>query len=142
MKTLQTLVLVVVLSGVAFLGLTPAARSDVVYFSGSTYAAIAYSPSTGKIGYGYNYGSRSEAQAAALRNCPASDARIVTWVNNGFCAFALGDDKSRWGVGWSYGNGATNTSARSRALYEARKRTVNCHVVLCVCSTSAVAPER
>jgi serine/threonine-protein kinase len=141
MKTLKNVALVVVLSSAYFLGLTSEARPAVVYFEGDTYAAIAYSPSTGKIGYGYNYGSRWAAQTAALRNCPVADARIVTWVSNGWCALALGDDKSTWGTGWSYGEGATNTYAKQRALAEAQKRTTGTRVVLCVCSTSAGGVE-
>ena len=71
---------------------------------------------------------------------PADDARIVTWVNNGFCALAVGDDKSAWGVGWSWGGGATNIEARDRALGQCRQRTAGARIVLCVCSTN-VRPE-
>src|SRR5947199_10838755 len=66
------------------------------------FAAIAYSPSTGKYGYSYNYASRSAAEKVALQHLPQPDARIVCWVQAGFCALALGDDKSEFGVGWSY----------------------------------------
>ena len=109
-------------------------KDIVVYASGDTYAAIAYSPATGKWGYGNNYGSRGAAERAALQNCPEPDARIVTWVHNGFCALALGDDRSCWGIGYSWGNGASNTAARNFALQDCRGRTTGAHIVLCVYS--------
>src|SRR5262249_48977445 len=140
MKSLRMLVLFV-LGGFALLTPTPTIKADeVIVFSGSTYAAIAYSPATGNYGYAYNHGSRAAAETAAIRYCKADDARIVTWVNNGFCALALGDDQEAWGVGWSYGDGATNTYAKTRALQEARKRTTNAKIILCVCSEN-VKPE-
>src|SRR5205823_212946 len=101
MKSLRMLVLFV-LGGFACVA-APAQADEVIVFNGNTYAAIAYSPAMGNYGYGYNYGSRTAAEAAAIRNCKADDARIVTWVNNGFCALALGEDKTAWGVGWSFG---------------------------------------
>jgi serine/threonine-protein kinase len=140
MKALRRVLALVLLSCFALVPTTVTVRAaDVIVFDGDSYAAIAYSPSTGAYGYGYNYGSRWSAEAAALRNCKADDARIVTWVNNGFCALAVGDDKSCWGVGWEYGDGATNTAAMRRALQEANKRTTNCRILLCVCSAN-VAP--
>jgi hypothetical protein len=140
MKNLRAPVVLAALTLALLLGLTREIRSEVIYFEGDTFAAIAYSPSTGKFGYAYNYGSRWDAQKAALKRCKAKDARIVTWVNNGFCALALGDDKSAWGVGWSYGNGATNTYAKKKALAECAKRTKNGRIVVCLCSTN-VDPE-
>jgi hypothetical protein len=142
MKLMRTLTAVVMLTGLGLLSLpAPAAATDVVVFDGDTYAAIAYSPSTGKWGYSYNYGSRWSAERAALSRCEGKDARIVAWVNNGFCALSLGDDKSAWGVGYSYGDGATNTFAKRRALAECGNRTTNARIVLCICSTDQVRPE-
>jgi hypothetical protein len=140
MKALRVLVLFV-LGGFASLSPTPTARADeVIVFNGDTYAAIAYSKSTGNYGYAYNHGSRAAAEASALKYCKADDAFIVCWVNNGFCALALGDDREAYGYGYSFGDGATNTSAKNRALLEARRRTTNAHLVLCVCSEN-VKPE-
>jgi hypothetical protein len=142
MKRLRIVLALFVFSAVAFLASAPAVNADeVIVFNGDTYAAIAYSPATGNYGYGYNYVSRGSAEAAAIRNCKANDARIVTWVNNGWCALALGDDKTAWGVGWSYGNGATNTFAKRTAENECGKRTTNPRLIVCVCSTN-VAPEK
>jgi serine/threonine-protein kinase len=140
MKSMRIAVVLFALSWALLMGLCPSVRSDVIYFDGDTYAAIAYSPTTGNFGYAYNYGSRWAAERAALRNCKAKDAKIVTWVSNGFCALALGDDKSAWGVGWSYGQGATNTYAKKQALMQCGKRTKNARLVVCVCSVN-VKPE-
>lgn len=122
------------LACITFLGLAPRTSADVIDISGNRYAAIAYSPETGKWGYAHNYGSRSSAERAALAKCKAPDARIVTWVLKGFCALAVGDDQSCWGVGWSYGDGASNVDAKRRALAECNKRTTNARIVVCVCS--------
>lgn len=140
MKRVFAIFGMLVLTTAAFLAFPAPGRSDVIVNNGDTYAAIAYSPSTGTHGYSYNYGSRSSAESAALRNCKAADARIVTWVHNGFCALAVGDDKSCWGTGWSYGDGATNIYARNRALENCRNRTTGARIVLCICSAN-VAPE-
>ncbi|OAI46170.1 hypothetical protein AYO44_11790 [Planctomycetaceae bacterium SCGC AG-212-F19] len=135
MTVLRTLLVAVALPTLSILGTVSNVRAQqVIVFDGDTYAAIAYSPSTGKYGYASNYGSRWSAQNAALRNCPVADAKIVTWVHNGFCALALGDDVSAWGIGYSYGDGATNTNAKQRALNECSKRSNGARIVVCVCS--------
>src|ERR1051326_8067074 len=114
--------------------LVPKARTDEVNeIDGDTYAAIAYAPSTGSIGYAYCCGSRSEAERKALRNCKGSDAQIVTWVNNGFCALAVGDNGA-WGYGFSWGDGASNAEAKTRALANCRKRGTGAKIKICICS--------
>ena len=107
MTRLRFLAAMVALAGLGLLGLPGEARSDIIVDDDYMYAAIAYSPATGKYGYSWNCDTRGEAEQRALNACKADDARIVCWVNNGFCALALGDDKSRWGVGWSWGDGAS-----------------------------------
>ncbi len=93
-----------------------------IEISGNTNAAIAYSPATGKYGIAYDLRSRSSAEKAALEKCGAEDACIACWVNKGFCALALGSDKSCWGVGWSYGGGASTSKAKDAALDDCRQR--------------------
>lgn len=110
------------------------AQDRTIDFTGSSYAAIAYSPATGKFGYSYNLRSRAAADKVALEKCAAEDARIVTWVSKGFVALALGTDKSCWGVGWSYGNGSSNTAAKENALNDCQKRTSGAHVALALSS--------
>src|SRR3981189_1137450 len=89
----------------------------------NSYAAIAYSPATGKYAYAYDCRSRAAAEKAALEKCGADDATIACWINHGFCALALGSDKSCWGAGWEYGNGANNQRAKEKALDDCRNRT-------------------
>jgi hypothetical protein len=107
--------------------------SDVFYFATDAFAAIAYSPETGKYGYAHGYGTREISEQVALRNCKADDARIVASVLNGFCALAVGDDGA-WGVGSSTLSGANNTAAKDRALAECKKRSPTARLLLCVCS--------
>jgi len=139
MKSLRNLFLLVAVSAASLSAVPRAHAGDVIVSNGDTYAAIAYSPKTGNYGYAYACGSRWQAERLALKKCEADDAKIVCWVNNGFCALALGDDKSCWGVGWEYGDGATNIDAKRSALEECSKRTTNARIVLCVCSED-VAP--
>lgn len=107
---------------------------DVFYFGkDDTYAAIAYSPKTGKYGYSQGCYSREIAEREARRHCPADDTQIVAWVCNGFCALAVGDDDT-WGSGFSNDSRASNSSAKDRALAECRKRGPKARVLICICS--------
>lgn len=110
------------------------ADDKTIHISGQSHAAIAYSPATGKFGYSYNLPSRRAAERMALQKCEADDARIVGWVSKGFLALALGSDKSCWGVGWSYGNGASNTAAKDYAMNDCKKRTTDVHIVIALSS--------
>ena len=101
--------------------------------SDDSYAAIAFAPSTGNFRYAYNYGSRYSAEQAALRGMPEKDAKIVCWVNRGFCALAIGDDGS-YGTGWTFGDDATNTEAMDTALRNCREHTKTARIVLCLVS--------
>ena len=76
MKTLRNGLVISVLSLFGFLTGAPHVRADVE-IDFNTYAAIAYSPSTGAYGYAYNYWSRYSAEREALRRCAAEDAEIV-----------------------------------------------------------------
>ena len=94
------------------------------------YAAIAYSPSTGKYGYSFGSGSRCCAEQTAMRHCPMEDARIVAWSRNSWCVLALGDEVGKYGWAWATSSGC----AKSRALEECRKRTTNCYIAVSVFS--------
>jgi hypothetical protein len=93
------------------------------------FAAIAYSPSTRKWGYSYDWSTRGAAERQAIAQCKAADARVVAWSQNAYCALALGKEGS-WGASY----GATAAEARARALTRCRKHTPDCKVVLCVFS--------
>ncbi len=102
--------------------------------SEASYAAIAYAPSTGNYRYSYNHGSRHSAEQAALRGLTEKDAKIVCWVNRGFCALALGDEVGSYGTGWTFGDDASNTEAKETALRNCRERTTGARIVLCLVS--------
>jgi serine/threonine-protein kinase len=108
--------------------------ADTIDINDYSYAAVAFSPSTGAFHYSFNYGSRAAAVKAALAAHDADDARIVCWVNRGFCALALSADKSCWGTGWTFGDGASNTDAMEFALDDCRERAEGAHIVLCISS--------
>jgi len=55
-------------------------------------------------------------------------------VNRGFCALALGSDKSCWGIGYSYGNGADTNKAKNDALADCRNRTSGAHIAVTLSS--------
>jgi serine/threonine-protein kinase len=94
-----------------------AARAD-------QYAAIAYSQSTGAIGWSYGCCSQAEAEDLALQNCDGDDAQIVTWARNAYCAIALGDDDGAYGAAW----GVCQAEAERRALAECGKSTTGCYI--------------
>ncbi|QDU25645.1 hypothetical protein ETAA8_07150 [Anatilimnocola aggregata] len=102
--------------------------------SNTSYAAVAYAPSTGNYRYAYNYGSRFSAEQAALRQMTEKDAKIVCWVNRGFCALALGDEAGSYGTGWTFGDEAGNAEAMETALKNCRERTKGARIVLCLVS--------
>jgi len=98
-------------------------------YNPSYYAAIAYSPATGKYGYSYNFTTLADAQRRALAHCPAKDARVVVWSKEGYCALATGKDGS---YGWGYGT--TAAQAQAHALAECNKLTTECHILQTVYS--------
>ena len=94
------------------LGAPASARAD------DTYAAIAFSPKTGLCGHASSVDSQDKADAAALFNTKADDAKIVVRVKNGWCAMAVGAGK-KYGVG----TGADADTARKTAVAECKKLT-------------------
>ncbi len=62
------------------------------------YGAIAYSSSTGRYGYSYDWGSRSEAEDYARSQCGRSDCAIKVWFKNACGALAVGQTR-RTGLG-------------------------------------------
>lgn len=110
------------------------AASAGIHVDPETYAAIAYSPSTGDYSFACDFPTLSEAQEVALARCPQSDARIVGWTRNGFIALAVGDDRTQWGVATTQGAGASSKAAKRLALDEINKRTGQGRVVLCLVS--------
>ena len=94
----------------------------------NSYAAIAYSPSSGQWGYGNGYPSQAAAIARARAECGRSDARTF-WCKNSWIALAI-SDSSAGGFGWAYA--PTAAAARSKALALCRSRNPDARVVVCV----------
>ena len=65
----------------------------------------------------------------------------MCWINEGFCALAVGDDKSTWGTGWVSGGGCSSIDAKNNALAECKKRAAGAHVVLCLSSDGQYIDE-
>lgn len=122
MKNLTRGILLIVF--VFALGLAPALQAA----PGDRFAAIAYSPRTGRWGYGNNYPSKSAAIARALRECGRGDAKTL-WCKNSWGALAISNG-SPGGYGWSYAS--TAAAARSGAIRQCLKFNPDAHVVVCV----------
>ncbi|MFE2996179.1 DUF4189 domain-containing protein [Nocardia sp. NPDC059246] len=76
------------------------------------YGAIALSPSTGHIGYSYDYSDSPSAQNAAMSSCPQADCHIVARFANGCGAIAY---SSRDGY-YTFGAASSRSAAKSQAL--------------------------
>ncbi|WP_027683844.1 DUF4189 domain-containing protein [Rhizobium leguminosarum] len=87
--------------------------------------AIAYSPSTGALGWSYAHDNRGDA--VARRNCDSSanDCRIAIWFRNACGAVAVGHCG-----GWGY----DNREAQRQAIRSCRKQTGSCRVIRWQCS--------
>ena len=80
-----------------------------------TYAAIAYSPETGRYGYGFRCSSKEEAGQEAIRQCHADDARALIYTYNAWCALAVGDNGA-YGSAWGATPEAASLFARLQCL--------------------------
>jgi hypothetical protein len=81
-------------------------------------AAIAYSPSSGKVGYTAGHArTKEDAQARALKHCGAPDAKVYMWGEE-WLAIATADD--RRGVA-GFAPGATREAAEKAALEQCKK---------------------
>ncbi len=121
-RQLRCVALGLVLSVAAGLFAAAPARADY-----DTYAAIAYSKSTGHYGYGYGYYTLAAAELEALSNCEGDDAQIVVWSCNNWCALAIGDDNA---YGWYWAG--TSYEARAGAVLECQKNTSSDHIKVIV----------
>ncbi|NMN98508.1 DUF4189 domain-containing protein [Antrihabitans stalactiti] len=92
------------------------------------YGSIAYSPTTGNVGWSYDYANRATAEAVATGYCNASDCQAVVWFYNGCGALSVASDGA---YGWGY------APTREGAEYHALRNTPgpNGHIVRWVCTT-------
>lgn len=97
------------------------------------YASIAYSTSTGAMGWAKNYATRRAAERRATQECESysgsGDCRAVVWVRNACAALATARNRS---YGWAWNT--NRYKARRRALHECGKRGRFCKVRRVICS--------
>ena len=96
------------------------ATANVAVAQNNYYAAIAYSQSTGRIGFTVRRArTEQEAQRFAEQNCGAPDAKAYMWGGNQWVAIATVDDHPGTA---GFGRGATDAEAQQKALAESRSR--------------------
>lgn len=93
------------------------------------WAAIAFSPSTGKYGATCYWTSQDNASRAARESCNAKDAKVVVLCCNGWCALALGESSAAGDHGWGVGWAPEQEGAERFALEGARERMRGAKVV-------------
>lgn len=98
------------------------------------WAAIAYSPSTGRYGTASNRGSSQEAVKSALNACSESDCRLIVADNNACIAIAAGYQAITAGSTALY-ESMPRYNAKQRALGDCENRTVSCNLICSVCSS-------
>ncbi len=91
----------------------------------ATFAAIAYSQSTGKAGIAWSSPYRASAEQQALAACPAPDAKVVIWVQDGWCALAVGD-RNGYATAW----GPSSEQVQRAALSDCGKVTANSKITV------------
>jgi len=94
------------------------------------YGAIAYSSSTGRYGYSYDWGSRAEAEDYARSQCGRSDCAVKVWFKNACGALAVG---RRGALGWGWAG--SRGQAEGRALSECQARASGCNIRSWACTT-------
>src|SRR5205814_6412070 len=95
-RPVRTVIVAAVLAaaGMLMLAAPASARAD------DTFAAIAYSESTGRYGYSYGYSTRAAAENRAISECNADDASILVWGRNAYVALATSDNGA-YGYAWA-----------------------------------------
>jgi hypothetical protein len=128
--------LVLAFTAVASLSLAEAAHAQNGYFG-----SIAYSQSTGRVGYSARQArTRSGADALAIRMCASPDAKVFMWARDQWLAVAVVEGH----VGTAgFGRGLTADEAQRNALAECEKRAHHnpYRVVLCVHSGGRRVPD-
>lgn len=136
MKTLCSMIV----PALFLVALAAPATAAPVTIDADTYAVVAYSPSTGKIGWAWNYRVYNTAARVALKNCGERDARVVNWARFGWLVLVVSEDKS-YGTATSYGKGATAATAYTEALKELRKHSTSKVTDVIVLCSGDVAPK-
>jgi hypothetical protein len=84
---------------------------------GAAYGALAYSPSTGAVGYSSKYGTQGEAEGAAIRFCRqyggTDDCKIEVWFNKA-CGALAANGKGAYGSAWGHSSAEAERLALAR----------------------------
>jgi Domain of unknown function (DUF4189) len=103
MKNLTRGILLVVITLALAIG-------PALHAAGDSFAAIAFSPSTGRWGYGNGFSTKSEAIARARRECGRRDSKTNwckdAWITRDF-------EPERWRMGIIVGGHARDRSQQS-----------------------------
>ncbi|MDJ0678137.1 MAG: DUF4189 domain-containing protein [Calothrix sp. MO_167.B42] len=98
----------------------------------ANYGSIAYSTSTGAMGWSTNYGTRTAAERRARRECEryagSGDCKPVVWVRNACAALATANNRA---YGWAWNT--RRYLATQRALEECSKRGGSCKIRRVIC---------
>ena len=113
-------------SGVLLIVLTaftaPAAADD-------NYGAIAFSTSSGALGWSYDYSSRGGAEEEALKQC-GPGCEVAIWFKNACAAIATSSNHS-YGTGWASERG----EAEGIAMRACRQYASDCSIARWQCTT-------
>jgi Domain of unknown function (DUF4189) len=107
---------VVAVAAAAVFGLS-AGTAEAAPAYPSYWGAIAFSPSTGSIGYSYDYPTLASAGSAARRYCRVRDCQVLVSVDHGCAALAQARNRA---LGWAWAGSLA--AAKSRAAGAARGR--------------------
>jgi serine/threonine-protein kinase len=124
MLGLKSLLSFLVLSLATFVSLACASTNAAA----QNYGAIAFSQSSGAVGFSYNFRRRDIAEERALEEC-GGGCRVVTWFRNACGALATGNGNG-YGSGWASSRG----SAERIALNKCAANTRNCRVIRWACT--------
>ena len=92
------------------------------------FGAIAFSPSTGKVGAGWNFPSKDDASAEAVTQCGVGDCdTVVSFPNCG--VVAVGD-----GFGMGFSADKSVAKAEATALDNCSAYTTTCNIVQSFCN--------
>lgn len=98
----------------------------------ANYGSIAYSTSTGAMGWSTNYRTRTAAERRARRECErysgSGDCKPVVWVRNACAALATASNRA---YGWAWNT--RRDRAVQRSLVECSKRGRSCKVRRVIC---------
>ena len=107
---------------VVTLALSTPAKAD------GLFGAIAFSPSTGKVGAGWNFSSKQDASADSVARCGVGDcSAVVVFPNCG--AVAVGE-----GFGMGFSADQSVAKAEETALANCSGYTANCLIVQSFCN--------